>query len=144
MSGVADSKDGVKTNASTTTVTDTALAQLYAHIQALPESQNKRRLIKQFNRENGCGLYYIFQKFNVIVNKTQVNLKIVVFFLGTPLQFQRAQKQKSIGQSLKKHIFNKSLMSKTVKKSLMLHDQGFGYQSITEVYFRVIIMCACK
>ncbi|XP_077295177.1 rho GTPase activating protein at 54D isoform X2 [Arctopsyche grandis] len=105
MSGVADSKDGVKANASTTTVTDTALAQLYAHIQALPESQNKRRLIKQFNRENGC---------------------------GTPLQFQRAQKQKSIGQSLKKHIFNKSLMSKTVKKSLMLHDQGFGYQSITE------------
>lgn len=61
MSGIADSGNSVKANSSSTTVTDTALAQLYAHIQALPESQNKRRLIKQFNRENGCGeCYYVF------------------------------------------------------------------------------------
>ncbi|XP_033254939.1 rho GTPase-activating protein 19-like [Drosophila miranda] len=35
--------------------TDTALAQLYAHIQSLPESSKKRRLIKQFNKQNGQG-----------------------------------------------------------------------------------------
>lgn len=33
--------------------TNTALAELYAHIQSLPESSRKRKLIKQFNRENG-------------------------------------------------------------------------------------------
>lgn len=35
--------------------TDTALAQLYAYIQTLPESSKKRKLIKQFNKENGQG-----------------------------------------------------------------------------------------
>ncbi|XP_033254786.1 rho GTPase-activating protein 19-like [Drosophila miranda] len=35
--------------------TDTALAQLYAHIQSLPESSKKRRLIKQLNKQNGQG-----------------------------------------------------------------------------------------
>lgn len=35
--------------------TETALAQLYAHIQSLPESSKKRKLIKQFNKENGHG-----------------------------------------------------------------------------------------
>ncbi|KAJ8953155.1 hypothetical protein NQ318_017182 [Aromia moschata] len=33
--------------------TETALAQLYAHIQSLPESSKKRKLVKQFNKENG-------------------------------------------------------------------------------------------
>lgn len=36
--------------------TDTCLAQLYAYIQSLPESSKKRKLIKQFNKENGQGL----------------------------------------------------------------------------------------
>ncbi|BET01845.1 rho GTPase activating protein [Nesidiocoris tenuis] len=35
--------------------TETALAQLYAHIQGLPDSSHKKRLIKQFNKENGNG-----------------------------------------------------------------------------------------
>lgn len=35
--------------------TDTALAQLYAHIQSLPESSKKKKLIKQFNKQNGQG-----------------------------------------------------------------------------------------
>lgn len=39
----------------TTNPTEAALAQLYAHIQSLPESSKKRRLVKQFNRENGNG-----------------------------------------------------------------------------------------
>lgn len=42
-----------------TNPTDTALAQLYAHIQTLPESSKKRKLIKQFNKENGHGMLTI-------------------------------------------------------------------------------------
>lgn len=34
-------------------VTDSALAQLYAHIQGLPDSSRKRKLVKQFNKQNG-------------------------------------------------------------------------------------------
>ncbi|XP_060525824.1 rho GTPase-activating protein 19 isoform X4 [Cylas formicarius] len=67
--------------------TETALAQLYAHIQSLPESSKKRKLIKQFNKENGQ---------------------------GTPLQVVRsgvgAPKSKSIGDSIKKHMFHRKLM----------------------------------
>lgn len=37
--------------------TDTALAQLYAHIQSLPESSKKKKLIKQFNKQNGQGRF---------------------------------------------------------------------------------------
>ncbi|XP_049872418.1 uncharacterized protein LOC126371207 isoform X1 [Pectinophora gossypiella] len=72
--------------------TDTALAQLYAHIQALPDSQHKRRLIKHFNRQNGY---------------------------GTPIQIQRTGKvagSRSFGDSIKRHIFNKGLLNKTPKK----------------------------
>lgn len=36
--------------------TEIALAELYAHINTMPESANKRRLIKKFNKENGKGL----------------------------------------------------------------------------------------
>lgn len=35
--------------------TDTGLAQLYAHIQTLPDSSKKRKLIKHFNKQNGQG-----------------------------------------------------------------------------------------
>ncbi|CAG9787655.1 unnamed protein product [Diatraea saccharalis] len=75
-----------------TNPTDTALAQLYAHIQALPDSHHKRRLIKHFNRQNGY---------------------------GTPIQIQRTGKaagSRSFGDSIKRHIFNKGLLNKTPKK----------------------------
>ncbi|CAH1119292.1 unnamed protein product [Phaedon cochleariae] len=67
--------------------TETALAQLYAHIQSLPESSKKRKLVKQFNKENGH---------------------------GTPLQVIKSghSKNKSFGDSIKKHIFQKSLAKK--------------------------------
>lgn len=42
-----------------TNTTDTELAQLYAHIQSLPESSKKRRLIKQFNKQNGQGNFQL-------------------------------------------------------------------------------------
>lgn len=58
--------------------TEVALAQLYAHIQTLPESQHKRRLVKQFNRENGH---------------------------GTPLRFKPHGRSRSLGDSIKRHIF---------------------------------------
>lgn len=35
--------------------TETALAALYAHIQSLPESSKKKKLVRQFNKENGHG-----------------------------------------------------------------------------------------
>uniref|UniRef100_T1GQ44 Rho-GAP domain-containing protein n=1 Tax=Megaselia scalaris TaxID=36166 RepID=T1GQ44_MEGSC len=80
-----------------TNTTDTELACLYAHIQSLPESSKKRRLIKQFNKQNGQ---------------------------GTPLQLVNRKKSsehllsaKSIGDSIKKHIFNKNLISRTPKQN---------------------------
>ncbi|CAG5003723.1 unnamed protein product [Parnassius apollo] len=75
--------------------TDTALAQLYAYIQALPDSAHKRRLVKHFNRQNGY---------------------------GTPIQIQRTGKvagSRSFGDSIKRHIFNKGLLNKTPKKGSM-------------------------
>ncbi|GJQ74447.1 hypothetical protein Trydic_g21317 [Trypoxylus dichotomus] len=71
--------------------TERELAQLYAYIQGLPESSKKRKLVKQFNKENGY---------------------------GTPLQLvqSRLTKSKTIGDSIKKHIFHKGL-AKTVRKA---------------------------
>ncbi|KAG5885773.1 hypothetical protein JTB14_031209 [Gonioctena quinquepunctata] len=70
----------------------TALAQLYAYIQTLPESSKKRKLVKQFNRENGH---------------------------GTPLQVIKSgnPKNRSFGDSIKRRIFQKGL---TRKKGFIL------------------------
>nr|CAI5829270.1 unnamed protein product [Callosobruchus analis] len=68
--------------------TETALAQLYAHIQSLPESSKKRKLVKQFNKENGN---------------------------GTPCQFLRGcnqPKNRSLGDAIKRRIFQKNLATK--------------------------------
>ncbi|XP_066145424.1 rho GTPase-activating protein 19 isoform X3 [Euwallacea fornicatus] len=77
-------------------VTDSALAELYAHIQSLPESSKKRKLVKLFNKQNGH---------------------------GTPLQVVRSSAPKSskgFGNSLKKHMFQKKI-SKGVKRRGFLH-----------------------
>lgn len=37
------------------TITDQALAELYAQVQAMPETPQKRKYIKQFNKQNGLG-----------------------------------------------------------------------------------------
>uniref|UniRef100_A0A6G1SI36 Rho GTPase-activating protein 19 n=1 Tax=Aceria tosichella TaxID=561515 RepID=A0A6G1SI36_9ACAR len=37
------------------TITDQALAELYAQVQSMPDTPHKKKLIKQFNRQNGCG-----------------------------------------------------------------------------------------
>lgn len=63
--------------------TQAALAQLYAHIQSMPESAKKRRLVKQFNKENGQ---------------------------GTPRLPKTSCKTKSLGDSIKKHIFHKKVL----------------------------------
>ncbi|XP_024216423.1 rho GTPase-activating protein 19 isoform X2 [Halyomorpha halys] len=70
--------------------TETALAQLYAHIQSLPESNKKKRLIKQFNKENGQ---------------------------GTP-------RTKSIGNSIKKHIFCKNAKARGYLEYQQLRAAG--------------------
>lgn len=71
--------------------TETALAQLYAYIQTLPESSKKKKLVKQFNKENGH---------------------------GTPLQVLRSgvAKNRTLGDSIKKHLLVKGLV-KSAKKS---------------------------
>lgn len=71
--------------------TETALAQLYAYIQSLPESSKKRKLVKQFNKENGH---------------------------GTPLQVLRSGvvKNKTLGDSIKKHLLVRGLV-RSAKKS---------------------------
>lgn len=68
--------------ANSTQDTQAALAQLYAHIQTMPESAKKRRLVKQFNKENGQ---------------------------GTPRHVKNC-KTKSLGDSIKKHIFQKKIL----------------------------------
>lgn len=62
--------------------TQAALAQLYAYIQSMPESAKKRKLVKQFNKENGQ---------------------------GTPRHVKNVR-TKSLGDSIKKHIFQKKLL----------------------------------
>ncbi|XP_066598607.1 uncharacterized protein RhoGAP54D [Prorops nasuta] len=74
--------------ANSTEDTQAALAQLYAHIQAMPESAKKRKLVKQFNKENGQ---------------------------GTPRQVKQ-YRTKSLGDSIKKHIFQKKILG---QKKLM-------------------------
>ncbi|XP_034235009.1 rho GTPase-activating protein 19 isoform X3 [Thrips palmi] len=85
--------------------TEAALAQLYAHIQSLPESSKKRKLIKQFNKENGQGTPQLIMGSNRTGrarNRT-----------AGPKPRQRSR---SLGDSIKKHIhvFNKG--SKEPKK----------------------------
>ncbi|KAH8232946.1 hypothetical protein KR026_002037, partial [Drosophila bipectinata] len=84
--------------ATNTNNTDTELAQLYAHIQGMPESSKKRRLIKQFNKQNGQGTPLQL----VVMNRLKNN--------------EATRSAKSLGDSIKKHIFHKSLMSRTPKR----------------------------
>ncbi|KAG8227738.1 hypothetical protein J437_LFUL008382, partial [Ladona fulva] len=66
-------------------ITEAALAQLYAHIRSLPESSEKRRLVKQFNKENGAGTPH--QRYTRLM----------------------ASRGKSLGDSIKRHLFNKGI-----------------------------------
>ncbi|CAH0586838.1 unnamed protein product [Chrysodeixis includens] len=100
--------------------TDTALAQLYAHIQALPDSQHKRRLIKHFNRQNGY---------------------------GTPIQIQRTGKvagSRSFGDSIKRHIFNKGLLNKTPKKGSGSNINVIDEESIMTPRSRKPLIITCE
>lgn len=83
--------------------TDTALAQLYAYIQTLPESSKKRKLIKQFNKENGQGtplqqqMMMRLKKGNVAAAASRPNKSLIC-------------------GSIKKHIFHSALSVKTPKR----------------------------
>lgn len=80
--------------------TDTALAQLYAYIQTLPESSKKRKLIKQFNKENGQGTPL----------QQQMMMRLKKSNAAAP------RPNKSLSGSIKKHIFHSALGSKTPKR----------------------------
>lgn len=86
--------------------TQAALAQLYAHIQGMPDSAKKRRLVKQFNKENGQ---------------------------GTPRQVKDC-KTKSLGDSIKKHIFQKKVL-----KHMKLVVTKSNYQENTVSTVRIFI-----
>lgn len=83
--------------------TDTALAQLYAYIQTLPESSKKRKLVKQFNKQNGQG--------------TPLQQQMMMRLKKGNLSAQRPNK--SLSCSIKKHIFHSALGSKTPKRGSM-------------------------
>lgn len=101
--------------------TETALAQLYAHIQSLPESSKKRKLVKQFNKENGH---------------------------GTPLQVIRSgvQKNKGLGDSIKKHLFQKGLI-KSVKKNgfIQMRSSSEEILNVSNNFnkFSMFLICDC-
>ncbi|XP_031630780.1 uncharacterized protein LOC116345492 isoform X2 [Contarinia nasturtii] len=83
--------------------TDTALAQLYAHIQSLPDDRKKRKLIKQFNKENGQGTPL----------QQQMLMRLKKGNVASP------RPNKSLSGSIKKHIFHSALGSKTPKRGSM-------------------------
>ncbi|XP_076045554.1 uncharacterized protein LOC143027827 isoform X2 [Oratosquilla oratoria] len=83
-------------------VTDVALAELYAYVQSLPDSAKKRRLIKQFNKENGPGTPHLN---NSVQKKSDIRVK-------------------SLGDSIKRHLFQKSIRgTKNKKESLSVGRQ---------------------
>uniref|UniRef100_A0A0N7ZD21 Rho-GAP domain-containing protein n=1 Tax=Scylla olivacea TaxID=85551 RepID=A0A0N7ZD21_SCYOL len=86
-------------------VTEVALAELYAYVQALPDSAKKRKLIKQFNTASGLGT----PQLNQSVNKKQ------------------EARGRRLGESIKKHLFHK-----TVKPS-KLKCQPFSSLDYTKV-----------
>ncbi|XP_050068377.1 uncharacterized protein LOC126556875 [Anopheles maculipalpis] len=86
--------------------TDTALAQLYAHIQSLPESSKKKKLVSKFNRQNGYGT-----PLQVLMQREKNGSGGPGPGSGGGLKYPR-----SISDSIKRHIFHKSLMSRTPKQ----------------------------
>ncbi|EAA00816.5 AGAP001687-PA [Anopheles gambiae str. PEST] len=109
--------------------TDTALAQLYAHIQSLPESSKKKKLVSKFNRQNGYGtpLQVLLRE------KNGSGTGSAGLASGGGLKYPR-----SISDSIKRHIFHKSLMSRTPKRGTISGSQtpttfqtpnGTGYGS---------------
>lgn len=70
-----------------TNPTETALAQLYAHIQSLPESSKKRKLVKQFNKENGYGtpkrvLVNSSDKSHSLTKNISDSLKVIIYVIS--------------------------------------------------------------
>ncbi|ETN58024.1 rho gtpase activating protein [Anopheles darlingi] len=83
--------------------TDTALAELYAHIQSLPESSKKKKLVSKFNHQNRYG--------------TPVQRSSGGSGGGGGGGSVGPKYPRSFGDSIKRHIFHKSLMSRTPKRS---------------------------
>ena len=117
--------------------TDTALAELYAQVQAMPESAQKRRLITKLNDANGCGTPKIKKPFiskthHSNVTETLENFKswitprqkktASVVNTGSSLS-KGAKKDKAIGRSgsyslrQKKYSENKTLEEQTAPRS---------------------------
>lgn len=98
--------------------TDTCLAQLYAYIQSLPESSKKRKLINKFNKENGQGTPLQVQKLHRLKNGSEN---------GSSGGASTSKGQgKSLSDSIKRHIFQKNLLARTPKPSVMAAGATFA------------------
>ncbi|CAB0041734.1 unnamed protein product [Trichogramma brassicae] len=86
--------------ANATEPTAAALAALYAHIQTLPESAQKRKLVKHFNKGNGQG--------------TPMHIK---------LNANSQMGSRSLGDTIKKRIFQNKFLRKC---SDVKDDSSFG------------------
>uniref|UniRef100_A0A182PSL8 Rho-GAP domain-containing protein n=1 Tax=Anopheles epiroticus TaxID=199890 RepID=A0A182PSL8_9DIPT len=95
--------------------TDTALAQLYAHIQSLPESSKKKKLVSKFNRQNGYGT-----PLQVLMLREKDGSGSGS---GGPASGGGLKYPRSISDSIKRHIFHKSLMSRTPKRGVISGSQ---------------------
>lgn len=89
--------------------TDTCLAQLYAYIQSLPESSKKRKLIKQFNKENGQGTPLQVQQMHRLKNGGADG------GAGGGSGSAAKGQGKSLSDSIKRHIFQKNMLARTPK-----------------------------
>ncbi|KAK3919501.1 Rho GTPase-activating protein 19 [Frankliniella fusca] len=102
--------------------TEAALAQLYAHIQSLPESTKKRKLIKQFNKENGQGTPQLVLGSHGRASRSRQR---------TIIPNKPRQRSRSLGESIKamigKHMTGFHKGFKDPKKS---NDDNFGKEAI--------------
>lgn len=85
----------------TKSTTEIAIAELYAYIQSLPESTKKKKLIKQFNKENGKGtpLQVLKQTKKIHVSPTRVFSSSIKKLVNNRL---RSRKTRSSQQKLNK------------------------------------------
>lgn len=112
--------------------TDTALAQLYAYIQTLPESSKKRKLIKQFNKENGQG--------TPLQQQMMMRLKKGNVGAAAP-----SRPNKSLSGSIKKHIFHSALSVKTPKRgSITVSTPSIPEISVSETSNRPTKFCTFR
>ena len=111
--------------------TDTALAELYAQVQAMPESAQKKRLISKLNDANGYGtpkvLKPLSSKHNVHVAETFENIKSWI----TPRSHRKNVSTVNKGGSNKKSTKKEKPIGRSGSYSLK-HQKNSGNMALNE------------